>query len=163
MQKRGGFSSIVAALLLGACATSGGVEANNSRFERNVGQASLLDAYDKSMKIIRQHQFDIERESQDGRLYLETRWRDRTPFEDEQALGIGAAQVRVIVRANPRSEMGMGNIYNVNIAVENRVQIRGSVDWSDASATPQYREWAQRVTEDLRRELDVGVRRYGGG
>jgi hypothetical protein len=155
---------MVASLIAGSvgCATGGGVEANSSRFERDVGVATALDAYEKSMKVIRQYQFDIERETREGRMYIETRWRGRTPFADEQALGIAAAQNRVIVRTAPRSSTGQGELFSVNLVVENRVNVQGSPDWTEAVATSEYRAYAQKITEDLKRELDVGVRRFGG-
>ena len=149
------------ATLAAACATGGGAEANQARFERNVGNATTLDAYERSMKVIRQHQFEIERESREAGLYIETRWRTRVPFPDEAALGINAAQVRVIIRGTPRSGTSQGEMYSVSIAVENRVQVAGSMDWTEATATRQYQDYARTITEDLRRELDVGVRRFG--
>jgi hypothetical protein len=149
----------ITCLAVAACAT-GGPQGNDARFERDIGTATLVDAYDRSMKVIRQHQFEIERESREGMLYVETRWRDRTPFPDEQALGIGAAQVRMLVRANQRSGTSLGELYNVNITIENRVQLRGTMDWTETVATREYRAYAQRIAEDLRRELDLGVRRF---
>jgi hypothetical protein len=160
--------SVAAAALIGgalcACASGGGLEANRARFERDVGVATWAEGYDRAVKIIRQHQFELERETDPPVLYLETRWRNRVPFDDEQALGIGDAQVRLIVRGNVRNTTSMqGDLYSVSMVVENRVQLRSSVDWSDGTATTQYREWAQRITDDLKRELDVGVRRFGTG
>jgi hypothetical protein len=145
---------------LAACASAAS-PANDARFERNVGIATASDAYAGAMKVIRQYQFEIERETQETQLYIETRWRPRNPFPDEQALGIGAAQIRMMVRANPRSGTSLGELYNVNIAVESRVQVRGSTDWTETVATREYRAYAQQITEDLKRELDLGVRRYG--
>lgn len=148
-------------VLAAACATSQGAEANQARFERTVGNATALDAYERSMKVIRQHQFQVERESREAGLYIESRWRSRVPFADEAALGINAAQIRVIVRGTPRSGTSQGELYSVSIAIENRVQAAGSMDWTEATATAEYRAYAQQITEDLRRELDLGVRRYG--
>lgn len=151
----------VLATLVAACATSRGADANQSRFERAVGTATALDAYERSMKVIRQHQFQIERESRETGLYLETRWRSRVPFPDETALGINAAQVRVFVRGTPRSSTSQGELFSVSIAIENRVQVAGSTDWTEATATRQYQDYARAIAEDLRRELEIGVRRYG--
>jgi hypothetical protein len=154
-------ATVALTITAAACATGSGVDANSSRFERDVGVATALDAYEKSMKVIRQYQFDIERETQEGRIYIETRWRGRTPFADEQALGIAAAQNRVIVRTAPRSSTGQGELYSVNLVIENRVNVQGSPDWTEAVATSEYRAYAQKITDDLKRELDVGVRRFG--
>jgi hypothetical protein len=159
----GGASAFVALAVL-ACASGGGLDANRARFERDVGVATYTQGHDLAIKVLRQNQFELERETDPPVLYLETRWRGRVPFEDEQALGIGAAQVRIIVRGNVRNTTSMqGDLYSVSMVVENRVQLRNSVDWSDGTATAQYRQWAQRVTDDLKRELDVGVRTFGTG
>jgi hypothetical protein len=129
-------------------------------FEWNVGTATGRDAYDKAMKIIRQHQFVIEREIAGPTIYIETRWRDRMPFADEQALGFRAIQNRLVVRGNPRSGSSLGPLYGVRFTIENRVQIGDSNDWIETVFTPQFRDYAQRISDDLRRELDVAVRRY---
>jgi len=157
-------TSIAAILVAGTIASgcaSAGAGANSTRFERDVGTGSATDVYNRSMKIIRQYFFELERETTESMIYLETRWRDRTPFADEQALGIERAQNRIIIRATPRSQMGMGEIYSVNLIVENRVQVRGSMDWTEATATADYRRYADQITEDLKRELNIGVRTFG--
>lgn len=146
-------------MLAAACAGRG-TDADRARFARDIGPASTRDAYEKSMKVVRQHQFQVERETAPPNLYIETRWRDRAPFDDEQARGIVAAQVRMIVRGTPRTGGAQGDVVNVQVNIENRVQLMGSPDWNTASATPQYRAYAQTITDDLRRELSVGVRRY---
>jgi hypothetical protein len=119
--------------------------------------------YEKAIRLVQLHQFDVEREARESGIYIETRWRPRIPFDDERSLGINTAQSRVIVRANLRNTTELGELYSVSMVVETRVQTPGSQEWSYAIATSQYREWAQKLTDDLRRELDVGVRRFGTG
>jgi hypothetical protein len=152
------FMPVLAVLLAAGCAARGG--ADNPRVDSNVGVATGPEAYDKSMKVIRQHQFVIERETIPPNLYIETRWRDRAPFPDEQALGIRAAQNRIIVRGTLRSTNNLGELFSVNMTIDNRVQLAGGVDWTEAAATPQYRQYALKITDDLKRELQVGVRKY---
>ena len=142
-----------------AC-SSRGVEANRTRFSQDVGTATAIDAYERTMRVIRLHQFQIEREIQPPNLYIETRWRERAPFEDERGLGISQAQVRVIVRGTSRSATSKGELFSVNVAIENRVQLPFSTDWTEETASGQYRKYAQRIVDDLKRELEVGVRRY---
>jgi hypothetical protein len=150
-------------VVLGACATGGGVTANQSRFERDVGVGTAEQVYEKAMRLVTLHQFDVERETRESGLYIETRWLPRLPFEDERAMGIATAQSRLIIRANLRNTTELGELYAANLVVETRVQTRDSQEWSYAVATPRYREWAQKLADDLRRELDVGVRRFGTG
>lgn len=160
------FERPACAVLLGlfaGCASAGqpGTEADAARFEREVGTGSGTDVMVKSAKVIRQYLFEVKEQTDPPNIYIETHWRDRTPFPDEQALGIQGAQTRLIVRARQRGTTPLGEVYAVNLAIENRVRIMGTDGWSEASATREYRDWANRIADDFRRELNVGVRRFG--
>lgn len=151
---------LVAVLALTACSARGSA-ANAARFERSAGIGTAPDIQMRVDKIFRLHQFEIEREAEPPTMYWETRWRNRAPFADEQALGVNVAQIRLIVRTAPRgSTSPAGQLYDVNLAIQTRVQTVAGSDWSEAIATPQYREYAQRIYDDLKRELEIGVRRY---
>jgi hypothetical protein len=147
-------------LLVLGCAAPLSSRPDQLIFEWNVGTATGRDAYEKATKIIREHQFVIEREVAGPSLYIETRWRDRTPFPDEVALGFHAIQNRLVVRGTPRSGSSLGPLYAVSFTIENRVRIVDGGAWNDNVFTPQFRDYAQRISDDLRRELDVAVRRY---
>ena len=159
MQKKSAAATLSVLLALG-CAVPMNSRPDQLVFEWNVGTATGRDAYDKATKIIRQHQFVIEREVAGPSLYIETRWRDRTPFPDEVALGFRAIQNRLVVRGTPRTGSSLGPLYAVSFTIENRVQLAESNDWIDTVFTAQFRDYAQRISDDLRRELDVAVRRY---
>lgn len=150
------------AVALSACASAGraGTEADAARFEREVGTGSGPDVMASATKVIRQFQFEVREQTNPPNIYIETHWRDRTPFRDEQALGIEGAQTRLVVRARQRGTTPLGEVYGVNLAIENRVRTMGSESWSQASATREYRDWANRIADQFRRELNVGVRRY---
>lgn len=144
------------------CATGAGGSDDDGLLQRNVGMATQFDLTEKTMLVVRQNQFLIEREEYDGIFYVETRWRDRQPFADERALGLDAAQSRLIVRGQPRAATTPdGQFYSVTVIVENRVSARDGEGWRTNVSTRQFREYAQRITEDLRRELEIGVRRFG--
>jgi hypothetical protein len=154
---------LVALLALTVLVGCGGARGatNVAHFARGVGQGTAVETVDKSMRVLTLHQFELEREEAAPNIYIETRWRDRTPFADEQGLGINAAQVRAMVRARPRSTTsGMGEVYAVDLTVEQRVRLMGSNEWVAATVTPEARAFAERIAEDLKRELDVGVRRF---
>jgi hypothetical protein len=143
---------------------SGAMQANNAatatRFERGLGMASARDVMDKTSKVIRQHQFEVFRSENPPNLYLETHWRTRAPFEDEERVGVVAAQTRVIMRAQQRGTSTLADFYSVDLTIENRVQRMGGGDtWDATLATPQYVAYANRITQDLKDELNIGVRR----
>jgi hypothetical protein len=150
----------LAVLLLAGCGGRRG-DASVAHFARGIGVATAAEAVTKSHQVLALHQFEIEREEQPPVLYIETRWRNRTPFQDEFALGIEAAQVRALVRGRSRSPTsGMGELYTMDMTIEQRVRVQGTQDWAHVTVTDSARAFAARIVEDLRRELDVGVRRF---
>jgi hypothetical protein len=154
-------SILLLASVLAACsaATTANAPGTATRFERGLGVASARDVMDKTVKVIRQHQFEVFRTENPPNLYLETHWRSRAPFDDEQMQGVTAAQTRVIMRAAPRGTSTLAEFYSVDLTIENKVQRGGSETWDATLATPQYIAYANRITQDLRDELNIGVRR----
>ena len=159
--KRYGIIAVCTATLLAACASAGqnaGV-ATATRLERSIGVGSPNDVRDRSLKVIRMHLYELLREEGPPNIYFETRWRDRAPFADEAAMGIAKAQTRVIVRATPRSSASIGDVYSVDLTIENRVQRTDNATWDPTVATPMYGEYVNRIVQDLKNELQIGVRR----
>jgi hypothetical protein len=150
----------VALIVLVAACSARGTTANLTRFDRSVGIGTGPDIQERVTKVLNQHQFLVEREQEPPNLYVETRWRNRQPFDDEQALGISSAQIRLIVRTSARSSTPQGQLFNVHLGIETRVRLQGGEDWTSAVATPQYVEYTNLIFEDLRRELEIGVRRF---
>lgn len=150
--------AVFCAISLTACASSGRTGGN---FTRNIGTATEAELLEMSHRVLALHQFEIERQEQGPSIYLETRWRNRVPFEDEAPLGVEAAQVRTIIRGRPRSSTSpMGLLYSVDIKVEQRLKVLSQADWVQNWHTRTAAEYAGRIVEDLRRELQIGVRRY---
>ena len=143
-----------------ACATGG--SSPTGAFSQNVGLATAVETAEMSRRILGLHQFEILEEQPAPNIYIETRWRERTPFADEQALGVVAAEVRAIVRARPRSGTSqMGQVYNVELRVEQRVRVPDSPEWVTGTMTRSARQFAADIAEDLRTALEIGVRRFG--
>lgn len=159
MRKAAAIAVLLIACTLHACAGAGPA-ANRTRFQRNVGQASPTYARELAMRILTQYGFVVEREEPVPSIVIQTRWRPRAPFADEETLGIRGAENRMFVMARPRSATNNAQTYSVDVVIENRVQLLGSEAWTEASATPEYEKWANRIVEDFTRELNVGgVRR----
>ena len=160
MRRNATLSALLISLtVLSGCA-SAGPEANRTRFQRNVGLATPQTARELAMRIITQYGFVVELEQNTSDMMIQTRWRERAPFSDEQALGIRQAQNRMFITARRRSATSNALTYSVDVVIENRVQLTGSESWTDASATREYEKWANRIVDDFTRELNVGgVRR----
>jgi len=144
------------ALVLAACASA----APGSVFERSLGTASGTDALERSVRVLRLFQYEVDREEQTPRLItVQTRWKRRSPFEDEAALGISAAETRVTVTARFRQETVAGALYGVSLSMENRVQLGSTTEWLGDHASPMYRTYADSLATGLQRELTIGIRR----
>jgi hypothetical protein len=159
--RRARFFLLAAALAASACASRGGSPNNALHFARGIGSGSASDVITRAHRVLALHQFEIYQEEAPPSIYIETRWRTRQPFEDEAMLGIDAAQTRAIVRARPRNATSaMGEAYTVDLTVENRVRVKGTEDWVHTTVTPQAEAFGKRIAEDLRTELNIGVRRH---
>lgn len=131
-------------------------------FSSSIGTATEAEIFEMAHRVLALHQFEIEREQGSPSIYIETRWRDRTPFFDEAVLAIEDAQIRAIVRARPRGNTSvLGVLYTVDMAVEQRVRVMGSDAWVHMKPTPASAEYAARIIEDVKRQLEIGVRRFG--
>jgi hypothetical protein len=140
---------------LSACA-SGHANAN---VQRSVGMGSAPDILERSQRVLNIFQYEIDREESSALLItVQTRWRRRSPFDDEKSAGFNQAENRVTVtgRARTDSDVG-GSVYAVSMLVENRVRLSDSEQWIEAPPTPMYRAYADSLTKHLQRELTLGV------
>lgn len=151
----------LAPLLFGAVFACSARTGSTAHFARDLGLATAAEVVEKTHRVFTLHQFEIEQEETEPIIWVETRWKQRSPFPDEHALGISDAQVRAIMRARRRSATStLGDIYTVDLTIEQRVRVLANDEWRHSTLTPGARAFAARITEDLKRELNVGVRRY---
>jgi hypothetical protein len=149
---------LVMATSLAACA---GGRAGMTVFQRDVGNASGNDAVSRALVVIGRNHFEVAQQDSTPFIRIETHWRSRTPFRDEQALGVTSAESRVIIIARPRAESEFATTYNVRLMMENRVRVAGGAEWNETLSTPEFRQFADKMAEELRREyVNIGVRAY---
>ena len=101
-------AALAALQLSCAGALQPGSEATTARFERSVGTGSAPDLMTISTRVVRQNNFEIYKEDGAPRIYIETRWKDRYPFDDEQMLGATKAQTRLILRGTAHGSTPLG-------------------------------------------------------
>lgn len=156
------FVSILAvAAALYACASGG---TGSAVYRRDIGNASFVDAMDRSMLILTRHHYEVNQLDSIPFVRIETHWRPRAPFDDELGMGVTQAETRIIVTARVRGETEVGSVYNVQMQVENRVRAGGVPDWNERTNTPLFREYADKIVQDLRTEFtNIGVRRFATG
>lgn len=146
---------LTAAAMTAACASSGA-----SGLSWNVGQATAADAQNESVQIFRQYQYEIERAEGPPSIYIITRWRPRTPFDDERALGVEEAQTRWILEARARQrDPTRQDLYTVRLRVENEGRMESAMDFETLEPTPEFEEYANRLAADLGAVLEMGIRR----
>ena len=159
------FVLAVLTLLAIGCASAGGGggggDGGSPLFRREIGTASKIDAYTLGMRVIQRFQYNVISEDTIMEIRLETDWRPRPPFDDEVALGVTAAESRLILDARPRGHSELGDIYTIYLTVENRLRVGNMPDWSESINTPMFQEYAEGIVEDYKRELrNIGVRRF---
>lgn len=162
MNMRSTMSMVALALALGlaACASAGG-SGSSSHFARSIGVGTAADIDQQGQRFMALNQFEMEREEAAPNIYMESRWRERSVLDDEYALGIDAAEIRATIRARPRSgTSAMGDLYTVDLIIEQRVRLANESVWTTETLTEGARELAATMAEDLRQSLDIGVRRF---
>jgi hypothetical protein len=135
--------------LLTACASSG---ARVSSLNWNVGEATASDAQEKTIQVLRKYQYQIERQEGPPSIYIITRWKNRSPFTDEMAVGVQEARTRFVVEARRGSQL----LYTVRVRTENEVRI-GDV-FESAEPTEEFTQYATELAEELRAVLLMGIR-----
>jgi hypothetical protein len=149
---------IVLLLVAAASCASGGGRATGV-FAQDIGRATPTELDVQVPRILALHQFEVERTAPAPNYYVETRWRDRNPLNDELLAGVEAVQVRAFVTARPRSATVDANFYTVDMKVEQRVRVMWSDEWVVTEPSAMGEEYAKDIIQDLRQALDVGVHR----
>jgi hypothetical protein len=153
---------LVFVLFAAACA-SGGAR-GTALYRRDIGNASEADALTLSHRIITRYHYEVFQQESQPIIRIETHWRARPPFADEQAMGITNAESRLIVTARIRGDSEMGSIYNVQMQIENRVRVAGGPDWNETTNTPMFRAYADEIVREFKSDMmNIGVRRFQTG
>lgn len=153
---------ILISFICGCAASSSGGKISLISYSTNVGVATTFDFKDKTERILNKYQFQIERYEEYGdRLYIETKWKDRIPFEDEKKDGIIAARSRLIVKARPRTRTGITvKLNQIQFIGENLVLFANRESWRPAPLTKMCKAYFKQCADDLKTEFRTGIRRY---
>jgi hypothetical protein len=155
--KRRASDVLMVMLVLAGCSSN---KYTGGRLSRPVGSASALDAVTQSLRLLNLSQYEIERQEQTpSQVVIETRWRKRPPFADEAVLGAQEAENRITVMGRFRTQTPTGPLYGFEVQIENRMLMTGGTDWVDTTATPMYRNYAEGIATELRKQFTlIGVR-----
>ena len=147
-------SVVAAALLLAGCGASLGRQLRD-----DIGRATLRDIQLHVPEVLSDHGYTInQRRETRTRIYYETRWLYRAPFDDEVERGVQEVRTRFIVQGR----RGGSDFYDVEISVENAVRgILPSGEWSPL-VTPDFEDHMRSVSDELMMNINAGVRIRGG-
>lgn len=151
---------ILAGVLLlgaGACAST---PSGTPLYRREIGMASGPDARRLAEEVIHRYGYQIDTSEDAPEMRILTHWKHRVLFDDEKAMGITAAETRILVVARPRSHTDARSFFNITVTFENRVGVAADPAWNSTTDTPMFTAYADEIVEDFRRLVsNIGVRR----
>ena len=149
--------SALFAVIVAACASGSGARL----YQKEVGLASGTDLRRITSLMYLRFHYEVAEHDSVPMLRWESHWRPRSPFRDEQELGVTNAESRLIVIGRARSESDVMTTYTARVTMENRVRVAGSEVWNESLNTPMFRAYADSLAEGFRTEIaNIGVRRY---
>ncbi len=150
--------------LLFSCAGSGAAGGGGGKIslKANMGDYLPRNINEQTDKVLKKHQYLIERqEDNGGDMYFETRWKERSPYEDEATEGVVGGRSRVIVTARPTQKVlnyttGQ-RMFKTSIVIENQVKLKDSAHWEPFACSPKVMAQFKRISDDLKSELRFGA------
>lgn len=95
------------------------------------------------------------------RSYLETAWKDRLPFEDEQEAGVVQAKSRIILEGRSRMRATGSATLKVKFKGENQLLYQNGLNWeTGVEITPMCREYFKNLAGELKTEFSTRVREF---
>ena len=151
--------SSVVLVLFGCAAGSGGP----TTYREQLGMATPGDLAQEVRRIIEEYHYEMETEDSSITYQVyQTRWKGRTPFQDELDSGVVEAMTKFTVtgRARGGGSTGAANVRVAEFVAENRVRYAESGEWNLGLYTPMFREYAKDISGQLRARLTSGIRVY---
>ena len=146
----------------GGTASKGARDSGNT-YAALLGQASPFDFGDLVRQALDKYQFQVSRyDETNERVYLETQWKLRRLFDDEETQGVVEAQTRLILETRPRLRSGgTVKLSNVYYRAENKVLFETARDiWVNAPLSPMCHAYLQKIGDELKDKFTATMRRY---
>lgn len=92
------------------------------------------------------------------RMYWETSWLIREPFEDEVSKGVDRIRTRVIIRA----QRGASDFFLVTLRMENEATgLAPDGEWHRMPSTEMFRDHVRELSTAIELRIDAGMRTRG--
>ena len=145
----------VSLLFLNNCSStiSNGSSSNLGQYSKPLGVSYRAEFAGVIRVVIEnKHQYVIIRQEETARdVYIETDWKERNVFEDEEEKDIVSARTRLIFRARPRH----AGQYTIHMFADNEVIIKGMGNWQLGSFSPMLQASLNDISKELRIEYKV--------
>ena len=145
------------------CAGSSSGGFSSASYLTDLGLTTNIGFRTESDRIlVRKNQYIVQliEESLD-RSYLETAWKDRLPFEDEQAAGVIQAKSRIILEGRSRMRATGSATLKVKFKGENQLLYQTGNIWeTGAEITPMCKEYFKNLAGELKTEFSTRVREF---
>ena len=145
----------VSLLFLNNCSStiSNGSSSNLGQYSKPLGVSYRAEFAGVIRVVIEnKHQYVIIRQEETARdVYIETDWKERNVFEDEQEKDIISARTRLIFRARPRH----AGQYTIHMFADNEVIIKGMGNWQQGYFSPMLQASLNDISKELRLEYKV--------
>ena len=159
-----GRTALLGMILLAAagCASGGGGGTGTSDLMRESFGRVLGGTLETAREVIWQkHNILVERSELDPtQIFVQSIWLMRAAEPAEQALGATEARNQVTIRGRQleRTMDFMESVYRVDFEVRNEIRTAEG-QWVPAPMPPEATAFFRRVYNDMRLELNTGVRR----
>ena len=156
------FALFIIMSIFNCAATKNGKGKNPVKFKKKLERVTRVDFLNKTrMVLVNRHQFMFFRnEDSEGQQYIETDWRNRTPFDDEFESGIVQARSKIILTAYPRELTNPSGLWVTNMEGINEVILEGGNEWVALPLSDMAKRYFDRIADDLNLEFRTGVREY---
>jgi hypothetical protein len=120
------------------------------------------DIIEQSTKLFAKHGFEHERQEGDefndaGDIYVETRWKDRAPYDEEKEEGIVAARIKITIRARPTEIVvnftSHERMFSVVYTMEHEVMVGFDREWVKRPFCPKLEEYTNRIYDEFKSQL----------
>jgi len=149
-------NTLAAFVVVAGCASLPRAAIETLRYD--VGRGSRSDIESVVPDMLARYGYRMDQRRDTGRrMYYQTAWLHREPFEDEDRCAINCRS-RIIVEAR---RMGV-RFYSVTLRAENsafEVAPGGTETWGSYPATEMFREHVTELAEEIGMKIDAGVRR----